>query len=303
MSEGLEHLDEIYAELPERVAGRIGTFAEAYKNVLDDLTWSLKPYGDASSQPPTGGLTLGNLNPCVHLTVTWECEERSLVFEQVEEFESQLGAINRTSITLNGNPPPEAAREGNTTLTEWGPNDPGAGKARGTLVVPIYDRDEDFRHAGEDLPCATHHEVTDKGNHRGVRYMLLHRWVHTPEDYDMDTRLEWWSGYVYLGRDLTRDEWTAYNLPSKVGNPGVRVPSLAYPTIEYTTEGTGREHGDTSGWIGWDSVGAGDVSHERALRKTEILAKAVRLLWEDLKVEPREAYGSTTEVPTCLSTT
>lgn len=300
----LEHLEEIYEGLPDSVAGRIGTFAEAYKSVLDDLTWEVKPYGDASSTAPAGGLTLGNLNPCVHLTVTWEAEERALVFEEVSEFEDQLGAINRTSITLNGNPPPEASRDNNTTLTEWGPDDPGAGKARGTLVVPVYGQDKDFRHPGEDLEYATRHEVHRKGNHKGVRYMLLRRWVPTPEDFGLDSRLEWWSGYVYLGMDLTREEWTAHNLPSSVGNPGVPVPSLAYPTLDYVHEGAGRERGDAHGWIGWDSVNAPPMDEERALRKTHLLCHAVHELWEDLGVEPRDAYDNTSnEGPICLSTT
>jgi len=299
----LDHLEEIYEALPESVAGRIGTFAEAYKSTLVDMEWSVKPYGDASSGPPAGGLTLGNLNPCVHLTVTWEAEERALVFDEAGEFEDTLGAINRTSITLNGNPPPEAARDNNTTLTEWGPEDPGAGNARGTFVVPVYDRDKDFRHAGEQLEHATHHEVTDKGNHKGVRYMLLRRWVPTPEDFDLDTRLEWWSGYVVMGRG-DHEEWTAYNLPPTVGNPGVNVPSLAYPNREHAGDMRTREFGDTHGWIGWDSAKGGDLTHKRALRKTHLLCTAVRELWEDLGVEPSEVYAEASkEVPKCLSAT
>jgi len=302
----LEHLEEIYAELPESIAGRIGTFAEAYKSTLVDLEWTVKPYGDATSQAPTGGLTLSNLNPCVHLTVTWEAEERALVFDEVAEFEEQLGSINRTSITLNGNPPPEAARDNNTTLTEWGPEDPGAGNARGTLVVPIYGKEADYRHAGEDMEHATQLSVEDKGNHNGVRYILTRRWVETPEDFDLNSRLEWWSGYVYLGNEDGRDEWSAYNLPSKVGNPGVSVPSLQYPTSHYVDHNHGREHGDKYNWIGWDSVERTGLTREEAESKTHLLCHAVHELWEDLGVEPREIYNQRTETskePLCLSTT
>lgn len=312
---GLEHLRPIYEDLPEAVAGRIATLVEGM-SALTDIEWEQTAF-ETLTNPPSGGATIGNVRPTVHLSLKWEAEAKSAVWNDLESMQKELGAYD-ANLNINGDPAPqEDPAGGNARLTEYrNGGTPDAMEATATLKVPVfgrsYSRPEDFLHGDLRMDNGPNYGVVDKWNCKGVRCLLVKRWVPIPDEWEAANPIKYWTGYVYLGgraedaEDGDEAEFLHYNLPERVGDPGAPLPRVTYPDRTNHTNYSGGP--DTNGWIGWDNNFDEDhhneagpeephMSEREAREATDLLAKGVRELWESRGVEPGDVYDRTVEPP------
>lgn len=310
----LEHLRPIYDDLPESVAGRIATLMEGM-SALNDLEWEQTAF-ETVSNPPSGDAILSNVRPTVHLALQWEAEAKSAVWNDLEAIQSELGAYD-ANIRINGDPAPkEDPAGGNSRLTEFKRGGtPDAMEAEATLKVPVFTRSysqrEDFLHGDLRMDNGPSYRVVDKWNNRGVRCLLVKRWVPIPDEWE-GTPIKYWTGYTYLGGhpedyETGDHEYSHWDLPETVGDPGAPLPRVTYPDESHGIHATGGSP-DGNGWIGWDNNFDGEdappegpeevhMSEADAKEVTDLLAKGVRLLWESEGVEPEDVYEDGVEPP------
>ena len=287
---------ELYNELPESFAHRAAQLWEAYGNRIEAYSWSGVPFRTR----PMEGYILRKVLPSVRFTVEWEAKGEGAVWADLEHMEEILGGSRNADVTINGKP---AATEdpagGNTRLTEFYGSRPERVTARATLVCPLVKR-QNWLHTEKTMEYGPQWRLARRWNWRGVRCMLVNRWVPIPADWETDASIDYWTGYVYFGdpeayRTEPDEEFTHWALPDKVGEPGAKLPKVTYPT-----KGSGPDGG---GWIGWDNnfEDEGDVPEDlpeesdmteaEAVECTEILAKGVKHLWEEHNLTPGELYN------------
>lgn len=297
----LEHLRPIYDNLHEKAAPRVAELVEGTSSI-NDVEFAQTPW-PTKRHPPDGGPLLSNVRPTVHLSITWTAEAKAAVWNDIERIQSQLGAYD-TNISVNGDPAPQAdPAEGNARITEYrNGGKPDSVEAEATLKVPVflksYSKRRDWLHGDKQMQDGPNFRVTDKWNSHGVRVFLVERWVPIPTEWEADP-IRYWTGYVYLGPG-EEDEWSHYNLPDKIGEPGVSVPRVTYP--DHANQHSTAGEPDSGGWIGWDNnleerdapedgpVEA-DMTEDEARQATEILAKAVREFWDSWGLTPTEVYS------------
>lgn len=289
---------ELYDALPDNFAPRAAQLWEAYGKRIEAYSWRGQPF----MERPVGGPQLHKVCPAIRFTVKWRAKGKGAVWADLERLEEILRGSANADITIDGHPAPtEDPAEGNTRLTEFYGKRPEEVEAEATLVCPLAKR-QDWLHTEEMMDYGPQWRLVRRWNWRGVRCMLVNRWVPMPVDWHNEDVIDYWTGYVYFGdpalyRTEPDEEVTAYDLPDKIRDPGTPLPRVTYP----------QKHGppapDESGWIGWDNnfdeetdvpedgPEEADMTEEEAVACTEILAKGVKELWQYHNLTPADIYN------------
>lgn len=264
-----------------------------------ELEWYQTPYPpSAGLEPPMGVETLINeVTPSAVLTIRWHADHKKDAREDLDKIESRLNPSAYVDFRFDGKE--EEIEVEHKELTEFCEEaEIGEPLASVTLTVPYryYNPTREWWDKGEDPPMehaqnmaqdGPQFRLVSKWNSRGVRCILVNRWVPTSPEWEDEGVIDYWTGYVYAGTGFD-----VVAMPEKVGSGGVLVPTITYPEDR-------PESPDNAGWIGWDNnIEQGrdgpeepEMTEEEAVEATKLLAKAVHEVWVREDVDPAEVYG------------
>lgn len=282
--------------LPESVRGRVAALYERMGDRINEVETRRSAWG---LNPPNGPIHVADLrhiHPSTIVTVRWQVTGKGAARKDIEAMEGTLNASKKDNIRLDGVAEFDA-RDKHKPLTDFAEGGMDEGLATAEFEVSDgwhHPAGIPIEHFQDMTPDGPQFKVMDKWNKRGVRCLLVRRWVPTPEEWQDAGEIAYWTGYVYAGPERDPD-----TLPSSVGT-GATVPNITYPSPNSDTP-------DETGWIGWDNnieearvVVSPTMEEHEAKRVTSLLGKAVAEAWQEADVDPTTLYAEGYALPEWL---